>query len=345
MPYKVPPKPKNKPKTDKKSEKEMEKIKEKTNIIELKNITKDYGDFKLDNISFSVPEGCVCGFIGQNGAGKTTTIQIILDAINKDAGEVYLFGESIEKDSAALRENIGVVFDEMGFHDFLTAKQINTIMKNIYKNWNEKKYFEYLKRFSLPTKKACGSFSRGMRMKLQIATALSHDAKLLIMDEPTSGLDPIVRNEMLQIFHEYVMQDDHTILLSSHITGDLEKLADEVVFIDSGKIVLKGNKEEILEKHGILQCKKEELEKIDKSLIVAADIATELSNISTHKAEGKPKAEIEKETEVKVLISDRITAQEKYPEMIIAPAGLEEIMIYYVNQAKEFQVSERQENL
>ncbi|MCM1327018.1 MAG: ABC transporter ATP-binding protein [Lachnoclostridium sp.] len=320
-------------------------MKEKTNIIEVKNITKDYGDFKLDNISFSVSKGSVCGFIGQNGAGKTTTIQIILDAINKDAGEIYLFGESTEKDSAALRENIGVVFDEMGFHDFLTARQINTIMKNIYKNWDEKKYFEYLKLFSLPTRKACGSFSRGMRMKLQIATALSHEAKLLIMDEPTSGLDPIVRNEMLQIFHEYVMQDDHTILLSSHITGDLEKLADEVVFIDGGKIVLKGNKEKILERHGILQCKKEELKKIDKSLIVATDIATDISNLSSRETEQEPAAKLERKTEVKVLINDRITAKEKYPEMTIEPAGLEEIMIYYVNQSKGFQVSERQEDL
>ena len=165
-------------------------MEETVNVIELKGVTKDYGDFKLDNISFAVPEGSVCGFIGQNGAGKTTTIRLILDAINRDGGEIYLFGKSIDKDSASLREDIGVVFDEMGFHDFLTARQINTIMRNVYKNWNEEKYFEYLKRFSLPTKKACGSFSRGMRMKLQIAAALSHEAKLLIMDEPTSGLDP-----------------------------------------------------------------------------------------------------------------------------------------------------------
>ena len=167
-----------------------------------------------------------------------------------------------------------LLFDEMGFHDFLSARQINTIMKNVYKNWNEEKYFEYLKRFSLPTKKACGSFSRGMRMKLQIAAALSHEAKLLIMDEPTSGLDPIVRNEMLQIFREYVIEEDHTILLSSHITGDLEKLADEVVFIDGGKIVLQGNKDEILEKHGILRCKKDELSAISESLIVSAEISS-----------------------------------------------------------------------
>lgn len=297
-------------------------MEETTNVIEIKDVTKDYGDFKLDHISFAVPEGAVCGFIGQNGAGKTTTIRIILDAINRDGGEVYLFGKSIEKDSAALREDIGVVFDEMGFHDFLTAGQINTIMKNVYRNWDEGKYFEYLKRFALPGKKPCGSFSRGMRMKLQIAAALSHEAKLLIMDEPTSGLDPVVRNEMLQIFREYVVEEDHTILLSSHITGDLEKLADEVVFIDGGKIVLQGNKDEILEKHGILRCKKDALGKISNSLIVSA----ELSSLGAE-----------------VLVNDRKAAQKLYPEAVIEPAGLEEIMIYYMNKAKGLDMAERQD--
>lgn len=299
-------------------------MKDTANVIELKGVSKDYGDFKLDDVSFSVPEGSVCGFIGQNGAGKTTTIQIILDAIKRDAGEVYVFGKSMDKDSAALRENIGVVFDEMGFHDFLNAKQINTIMKNVYHNWNQEKYFEYLKLFSLPVKKACGSFSRGMRMKLQIATALSHGAKLLIMDEPTSGLDPIVRNEMLQIFREFVVAEDHTILLSSHITGDLEKLADEVVFIDGGKIVLKGNKDEMLEKHGILRCKKDELKTVNKDLIVSAEI----SGLGAE-----------------ALVNDRKAAEKLYPEMIIEPAGLEEIMIYYVNRAKGYSMTERQENI
>ena len=296
-------------------------MEETANVIEIRGVTKDYGDFKLDNISFAVSEGAVCGFIGQNGAGKTTTIQIILDAINRDGGEVYVFGKSIDKDSAALREDIGVVFDEMGFHDFLTAKQINTIMKNVYKNWNEEKYFEYLKRFSLPTKKACGSFSRGMRMKLQIAAALSHEAKLLIMDEPTSGLDPIVRNEMIQIFREYVIEEDHTILLSSHITGDLEKLADEVVFIDGGKIVLQGNKDEILEKHGILRCKKDEVGSISESLIVSAEISS---------------------LGAEVLVNNRKAAEKLYPEMVIEPAGLDEIMIYYVNKVKGYTGTERQ---
>lgn len=243
---------------------------ENKNVIELQDVTKDYGDFKLDAVSFQVPEGCVCGFIGQNGAGKTTTIQLILDAVRRDGGQIKLFGEAIDGKSELLKEDIGVVFDEMGFHDFLTGKDINIVMKNIYKNWDEEIFFAYMKRFSLPLKKRCGSFSRGMRMKLQIATALSHHAKLLIMDEPTSGLDPIVRNEMLQIFQEFVVEEDHTILLSSHITSDLEKIADMVVFINGGRIVLSGYKDEILEKHGIVKCKKEEALTTETGLSLSA---------------------------------------------------------------------------
>lgn len=284
---------------------------ENKNVIELQDVTKDYGDFKLDAVSFQVPEGCVCGFIGQNGAGKTTTIQLILDAVRRDGGQIKLFGEAIDGKSELLKEDIGVVFDEMGFHDFLTGKDINIVMKNIYKNWDEEIFFAYMKRFSLPLKKRCGSFSRGMRMKLQIATALSHHAKLLIMDEPTSGLDPIVRNEMLQIFQEFVVEEDHTILLSSHITSDLEKIADMVVFINGGRIVLSGYKDEILEKHGIVKCKKEEAAKIDSSLVV-------FSEFFAFGAE--------------VMVNDRKACREKYPDMVIEPASLEEIMIHYVNK-------------
>ena len=286
----------------------MEDIK---NVVELKDVTKDYGDFKLDQVSFTVPEGSVCGFIGQNGAGKTTTIKLMLDVIKADQGEIRLFDENIEKYSARLREDIGVVFDEMGFHEFMTGRDINIMMKNIYKNWDEEMFFDYLKRFSLPSRKQCGDFSRGMRMKLQIAVALSHHAKLLIMDEPTSGLDPIVRNEMLQIFREFVIEEDHTILLSSHITGDLEKLADEVVFINAGKIVLSGNKDDILEKHGLLKCKKSELEKISEPLIVNVQPGT---------------------FGVEVLVNDRRACEKLYPQMVIEPATLEDIMLFYVNK-------------
>ena len=286
-------------------------MEEAGNVIELKNVTKDYGDFKLDDVSFSVPEGTICGFIGQNGAGKTTTIKAILDVICVDMGEITVFGQDIKKDSAGLREDIGVVFDEMGFHEFLTGKDINIMMKNIYKNWDEAVFFDYLKRFSLPSKKPCGDFSRGMRMKLQIAVALSHNARLLIMDEPTSGLDPIVRNEMLQIFREFVVEEDHTILLSSHITGDLEKLADEVVFINGGRVVLSGNKDEIIEKHGLLKCKKEQLKDISDSFIVFSEVET---------------------FGVTVLVNDRKTCEKLYPEMVIEPVTLETIMLFYVNR-------------
>ena len=274
---------------------------------------KDYGDFKLDHISFAVPEGSVCGFIGQNGAGKTTTINLILDIINRDEGEINLFGKPVDKDHAYVREDVGVVFDEMGFHEFMTAKDINIMMKNIYKNWDEVAFFDYLKRFSLPSKKKCGAFSRGMRMKLQIAVAMSHKAKLLIMDEPTSGLDPIVRNEMIGIFRDFVVEEDHTILLSSHITGDLEKIADEVVFIDGGKIVFSGNKDEILEKHGILKCKKEEASKVSEALIVGVE---------------------EEAYSTSILVNDRHAAAQLYPDMVIEEAALEDIMIYYVNAKK-----------
>ena len=288
-------------------------MKEINNVIELKNVVKDYGDFKLDHISFAVPEGSVCGFIGQNGAGKTTTINLILDIINRDEGEISLFGKPVDKDHAYVREDVGVVFDEMGFHEFMTAKDINIMMKNIYKNWDEVAFFDYLKKFSLPSKKKCGAFSRGMRMKLQISVAMSHKAKLLIMDEPTSGLDPIVRNEMIGIFRDFVVEEDHTILLSSHITGDLEKIADEVVFIDGGKIVFSGNKDEILEKHGILKCKKEEASKVSEALIVG----------------------VEKEAySTSILVNDRHAAAKLYPDMVIEEAALEDIMIYYVNAKK-----------
>ena len=283
------------------------------NVIEFRNAVKDYGDFRLDKITFAVPEGSVCGFIGQNGAGKTTTIAMLLDIIGRDSGEVLLFGEPVDGKHAHLREDVGVVFDEMGFHEFLTPKQINAILKNSYKNWNEETFFENLRKFSLPSNKKCGAFSRGMRMKLQIAAALSHNAKLLVMDEPTSGLDPIVRNEILQIFREFMTEENHTILLSSHITGDLEKIADEVVFIDGGKIVLAGNKDDILEKHALLKCSNEDAAVISESVTV-------------YRQEGAYGAEI--------LVNDADACRRLYPGMVMEPATLEEIMINYVNRAK-----------
>lgn len=290
------------------------------NVLELKNVSKDYGDFRLDQVSFAVPAGCICGFIGQNGAGKTTTIQLILDSIRRDGGEITVFGKDMRKEGAALKEDIGVVFDEMGFHDFMTPIDINRMMKNVYRNWEEDTFFGYLKRFSLPGKKKCGAFSRGMQMKLQIAAALSHRARLLLMDEPTSGLDPIVRNEILQIFQEYVMEENHTVLLSSHITGDIERIADMIVFIDHGKIVLQGNKDELLETHGLLKCSRSDLELLDPADIISA-------RTYAYGAE--------------VLVKDRKAAAQKYSRMLVEQTTLEEIMIFYVNRKEEGKKDER----
>lgn len=293
------------------------------NVIELKNVTKNYGDFMLKDVSFDVPEGCICGFIGQNGAGKTTTLSLILDLVKKDAGEIKVFGRDMKKEGEEIKQDIGIVFDEMGFHDFMTPADINRMLKNIYQNWDEEKYFTYLNRFSLPKKKKCGKFSRGMRMKLQIVAAMAHNPRLLIMDEPTSGLDPIVRNEILQIFQEYVMEENHTILLSSHITGDLERVADMVVFINHGKIVLSGNKDEILEKHGLLKCKKDSLKCIAKEDIVSV----------RQSAFG-----------VEALVYDRHACARKYADMVLETSTLEEIMIFYVNREKVCEAGERKED-
>ncbi len=278
-------------------------------VIELHNVTKNYGDFTLDDVSFDINKGGICGFVGQNGAGKTTTIKLILDVINKDSGEIKVFGEDIRTDSKAIKDKIGVVFDEMGFHDFMTPKQINKMFKNIYYNWNEDDFFGYLKRFSLPANKKCGDYSRGMRMKLQIAVAMSHGAELLIMDEPTSGLDPIVRSEILQIFQEFVMEENHTILFSSHITSDLERIADEVIFINGGKILLTGNKDELLENYGIVKCNKNQLEMIDKDDLVSVRSSSFCEE---------------------VMVKNKKNFKAKYKDLVMDDASLEDILVFSV---------------
>ena len=196
------------------------------NAIEVKNLTKKYTDFTLDNVSFTLPMGCIMGLIGENGAGKSTTIKLLLDAITRDSGEISILGKSNKDNFKATKEDLGVVLDEAHFPESINPKQVNAIMKNTYTNWNENTFFNYMKKFDLPLKKSFKDFSRGMRMKLMIAVALSHDAKLLILDEATSGLDPIVRDEILELFYEFTREEDHSILISSHIVSDLEKLCD-----------------------------------------------------------------------------------------------------------------------
>lgn len=284
------------------------------NAIEIKGLTKRYDGFTLDNVSFDVPKGSIMGFIGQNGAGKTTTINALLNIVKKDEGEIKLIGLDSVKDEFVVKSQIAAVFDELPFDDRLNANDINKILREVFEQWSSETFFGYLDRFALPRKKKFGKFSKGMKMKLQIASALSHNAKLLIMDEATTGLDPVVRNEILDIFLEYLQNEEHTILMSSHITSDLDKVADSVTFIDKGKLLISGYKDDILDSHGVLKCTKNDYKEIDPEDIISA-------RLSDFGAE--------------VMVADRAECSRKYSGAVIDPATLEEIMIYYVNRSKK----------
>lgn len=282
--------------------------------IQIKNLSKGYKDFSLKDVTLDVPSGCVTGFIGQNGAGKSTTIKSILNMTKTDSGEITVFGADNIKEEKLIKENIGVVFDDIGFHPNLKPKHIDKIMKGIYKEWDSKVFRDYLERLSLPVNKKVGDYSRGMQMKLQIATALSHNAKLLIMDEPTGGLDPIVRNEILDIFMDFIQDSDHTVFLSSHIITDLERIADYIVFIHNGKILLSEDKESISERHGILKCTKEQFESVDKADV----IGYRMSSFG-----------------IEALVGNQEECRGKYPTLLCEKTSLEEIMLFYVNNTKQ----------
>lgn len=235
--------------------------------IKIRNLSKKYSDFHLDNINIDLPKGCIMGFIGENGAGKSTTIKLILDLINRDSGSISVLGKDNKKELTSVKENIGVVMDECFFPENISAKDINLIMKNIYKTWDEQKFNSLLKNFQLPETKIIKDYSKGMKMKLSIATAMSHDSKLLIMDEATSGLDPIIRDEILDVFLEFIQNEEHSIFISSHIISDLEKICDYISFIHKGKIIFSEPKDRLLEDYGILKCSSEDFKNIDKNLI------------------------------------------------------------------------------
>ena len=222
-----------------------------SNLIEVRKICKDYKSFKLKDISFNLPGGSIMGFIGENGAGKSTTIKAILGLIKIDAGEVLIFGNELTANEKTIKEEIGVVFDENYFHDILNIKKINKIMSKTYSKWDTDYFDSLCERLSIPTDKTLKTMSKGTKTKLSLACALSHRPKLLILDEPTSGLDPIVRDEMLNIFLEFIADEEHSILFSSHITGDLEKIADYITFIHNGEILFSENKDELIYNYGI----------------------------------------------------------------------------------------------
>ena len=279
--------------------------------LKIENVCKTYemSDFVLDNVSFAVPMGSVMGFVGENGAGKTTTIGCILNTLSRNSGSIQLFGKEMQDKDTELRNEIGVVYDGDNFPKYLTARQLSIIMKGIFSKWDDALFQKYLHTFHLNEKQKIGKYSKGMTMKLAIAVALSHHPKLLILDEATSGLDPIMRDEMLDVFLEFVGSDDHSILLSSHITSDLEKIADYITFIHQGRIILTESKDNLIYKYAILRCKEKQFESLDKNDILAFRW---------------------QDYQIDVLVDNKEAAKRKYAGVVIDCATIDEIMLILV---------------
>lgn len=281
--------------------------------LEITNLTKNYPDFKLDHISFSIPSGSIMGLIGENGAGKSTTIKAILNLINCESGTIRFWGKELSSDNKHIKEDIGVVFDSVPFLETLTAAKVEKISRLAYKQWDTSVYKNFLERFHLPENKEIKTFSKGMKTKLCIAVALSHHPKLLILDEATSGLDPVVRDDILDVFLDYVQDEDHSILISSHITTDLEKIADNITFIHEGKLLFCKPKDELAYKYGIIRCDSSLFNLIDKSDILAYR---------------------KYEYQWDVLIADKENAKSKYKNAIIDDASIEDILLLFVKGEK-----------
>lgn len=283
------------------------------NVIEINNLEKKYPNFKLKIDELKIPSGIVIGLIGENGAGKTTLIKTILNIIHKDKGKIKIFNKKLEENEIAIKEEIGVVLDNTFFPEILNAKNIDTIMKDIYKNWDSKLFNQYLEQFKIKDNQILKNMSKGMRKKVEIAATLSHHPKLLILDEATSGLDPIVRNEILELFLNFTMDEDHTIILSTHITSDLEHIADQIIFINEGKIILQDTKDEILDNYGILKCDIEKFNNIDKEDIIAVR---------------KNKYNYD------ILINNKKKMKKKYKEYIMDNITLEDLMLLMIKGGK-----------
>lgn len=283
-------------------------------ILQVTNLTKQYADFKLDDVSFSLPKGTIMGLIGENGAGKSTMIHAILDLIHKDEGTVTFWGQKLSA-SKQYKEDIGVVFDDINFYGTLTPAQVGKISRAAYKQWDQDQYQNYLRRFQLPMDKEIKTLSKGMKMKLSMAVALSHKPKLLILDEATSGLDPVMRDDLLDVFLEFVQDENHSILMSSHITTDLEKVADYITFVHQGKLLFCKTKDELRYHYGIIRCGAATFNQIDQ-----ADILTYRKD----------------DYQWNVLVPDKEKARRKYKSAVVDDATIDDILLLYVKgeQAK-----------
>ena len=278
------------------------------NILELQKVTKSYpkSDFTLDEITFSLPYGSILGFVGENGAGKTTTIGCILNTLRKDGGTVKLFGKEMGDEDTDIREKIGVVYDGDNFPGFWTARQLSKVMAGLFRNWDQVLFQKYLEDFQLPPKQKIKFYSKGMTMKLAIAAALSHHPELLILDEATSGLDPVMRDDMLDVFLEFVQEENHSILLSSHITSDLEKVADYITFIHKGRLILTAPKDDLVYRYAVMRCRESQFQAVDQKDVLAYR---------------------KRDMQIDVLVSDGREAQRKYKDVVVDHTSVDEIML------------------
>lgn len=281
------------------------------NILELQQISKTFpkSNFTLDKVSFSLPYGAILGFVGENGSGKTTTIGCILNTIMKDSGTVKLFGKEMLDADTNMRERIGVVYDGDNFPTHWTARQLSQVMEGFYSQWDNSLFQKHMKNFNLPVNQKIKHYSRGMTMKLAIAVALSHHPQLLILDEATSGLDPIVRDEMLDVFLEFIQEEEHSILLSSHITSDLEKIADYITFIHNGKIIMTASKNDLVYNFAVMRCRESQFHALDPSDIIAYR---------------------KRDFQIDVLIPNAKEAERKYKNAVIDHVSVDEILLLLV---------------
>lgn len=276
-----------------------------SNILSVDNLTKQYKDFTLDHVSFSVPYGAIVGLIGENGAGKSTIIKAITNVIGKDDGDISIFGNKVDL-LGDEKSKLAVVFDGNNFPEVLTVKTLNRVLKKIYPNWDEQTYYSMIEKLEIPKGKKIKDFSKGMKMKLSIIVAFSHNAELMILDEATSGLDPVIRDDILDMLLDFVGEEKNSVLVSSHITSDLEKVADYIVFIHKGKLVFNLPKDELMYNYGILKCGKEQFEQLDREDIV------------TYR---------KRDYFFDVLITDRDNMAKKYPKAIVEAITIDEIML------------------
>ncbi|RKI65875.1 ABC transporter ATP-binding protein [bacterium 1xD42-67] len=281
------------------------------NILAVQQICKSFPktNFVLDKVSFSIPYGSIMGFVGENGAGKTTTIGCILNTISKDSGTIKLFGKELSDADTELRENIGVVYDGDNFPTYWTAEQLAHVMQGLYKKWDNALFHQYLENFRLLPKQKIKHYSRGMTMKLAVAAALSHHPQLLILDEATSGLDPIMRDDMLDVFLDFVQDETHSILLSSHITTDLEKVADYITFIHNGKLIMTATKNDLVYNFAVMRCKESQFLELDPSDVIAYR---------------------KRDFQTDVLVANGKEAERKYRGSVVDHVSVDEIMLLLV---------------